>query len=194
MLHFNLTNISRLKISGRWDLLIVRNDKEELLVDCGEKDETNIRCNLADHTFELELKKHFGLFGFKLKDRIKAKISLKKLQTLELYDGSTVFFDGFDGEQLAIKCMGAFDLRGNNSSYTNLHLEKTGAGRVDLKNSCVTNAQVMSMGVGDLMLNMNGGRLSGKVMGMGNTILSGIISENSLMSLGMSSIQHSAKL
>ncbi|MES2826355.1 MAG: DUF2807 domain-containing protein [Pseudomonadota bacterium] len=186
MLHVNFTNISKLKISGRWDLLFVRDYKEELLVDCSEKEENNIRYNLVDHTCELELKKHFGLFGFKSKDRVKAKVSLKKLQVLELYGGSTVFFDSFYDEEFAIKCTGAFDLRGSNSAYINLHLEKAGSGRIDLKDSCVTNPQVMSMGVGDLMLNMNGGRLIGKMMGMGNAILSGIISENSLMSLGMS--------
>lgn len=193
MLHCNLHNVSKLKISGLFDVSIINSIKEECIVEVMEEHKKYIRHRVVNDTLELELKRNSGFLSFKPNTSLKVNISLKQLQSLELNGEPSVSFDGFNGDQLAIKCKGRFDLNGGNSSYTSLYLEKTGAGRVDLKNTSVTNAEVMSMGIGDLMLNINGGHLSGKIMGVGKTILSGIISENSLINMGISSVRYKVK-
>lgn len=190
MLHSNLNNVSKLKISGRWEVLITNDGKEELQIDCRDADKKRINQTVTGDTLELEFTEDKGLFSSRSGNAAKAKISIKRLDSLEVSGESFVSFDGFDGEQLALKCTGEFDLNGENSRFNCLQLEKTGSGRIDLKRSKVTNADVLSMGVGDLILNMDGGRLTGRIMGMGNTVLSGMIAENSLVNMGMSSVQY----
>lgn len=191
MLHSNLNNVSKLKISGRWEVLITNDGSEELQIDCRDTDKKRIRHTITGNTLDLEFLEDKSLFAFNSGNTASAKISIKQLDSLEVIGESLVSFDGFDGEQLALKCTGAFDLNGENSRFTRLQLEKTGSGRINLKGSKVTNADVLSMGVGDLILNMDGGRLSGRIMGMGNTVLSGMIAENSLVNMGMNSVQYS---
>lgn len=190
MLHSSLNNVSKLKISGRWEVLITNDGNEELKVDCRDADKKRVRHTTTGDTLELEFLEDKSLFSSKSDNTARAKISIKQLNSLELAGESVVCFEGFDGEQLALKCTGAFDLNGENSRFTRLQLEKTGSGRIDLKGSKVTNADVISMGIGDIILNMDGGRLSGRIMGMGNTVLSGMIAENSLVNMGMNSVQY----
>jgi hypothetical protein len=87
---------------------------------------------------------------------------------------------GIKNNDLSIHIMGPIEISGSNCTINNISISGTAMSALNLSNINVTNANVDLDGGYTISLLMAGGRLSGRLGGIGKLIYSGNVSENTI--------------
>ena len=115
-------------------------------------------------------------------------IVMPELAALELKGGSRVVLSGFRGERLEIDVAGAARLKGRDARYEELDLSVAGASEVDFRGVEVTDARVELTGASDVALTLNGGVLSGSMVGAGRLEYHGTVAEERVAIAGIARV------
>jgi hypothetical protein len=99
-------------------------------------------------------------------------------------------FSGFEGGALSLHVAGAVDLTGAASRFDNLTLDLSGAGRINLADVPVTDADVDISGAASVTLRMAGGRLSGDLAGSSSLEYFGTVSAETIDKSGFVNVRH----
>jgi putative autotransporter adhesin-like protein len=196
---YDFADFDGVSVSGQWQVTIERGDAWRVSVDVPAEVADQVRVERSGDTLNLAYAFRFGGFGggfsrggFGGVDRqrpFRATITMPALETLGLVGASQVSFSGFEGSALSLHVSGAVDLRGAASRFDALTLYLSGAGRVNLADVPVTDANVAINGAASVTLRMAGGRLSGDMSGTANLEYSGTVSEETIDRSGFVNIR-----
>ena len=107
---------------------------------------------------------------------VRIMISAPTIEALAVAGAANGRIVGLDAPELTVVCEGAANLVFEESSIGDLTLRTEGAVNIDLGASLVENAVLDMSGASQLVINMNGGSLTGSVQGVGNVRYSGEVS------------------
>jgi hypothetical protein len=188
---YDYADFAAVSVSGQWRITIERGEAWGVSIEVPVEvlDEVRVERNGDALALEHEGTWWFGGFGRDDDRALEATITMPALESIVLSGASTLSFSGFEGDRLSLTSSGAAEVRAANGRFDTLVLVMSGAGNVDLDGLPVTNADISVSGAGNLKLNMAGGRLTGNMSGAGNLDYRGTVSEQSVSTSGVVSIQ-----
>ena len=98
----------------------------------------------------------------------KAKIRIPSLTSIRVDGVEDVVINGFNEESLNIYIEGMAKIYAEDSSADHLNVSLEGLGQADLRDLLAVDANVRLDGAGEILLNMDGGVLQGKLDGVGS--------------------------
>ena len=116
------------------------------------------------------------------------RMTIPELEGITIAGGADLSFDGFTGEELDVTLSGAGRIRAFNSEYKKLNVTCSGAGQLDFTDLISRDANVNLSGAGEVLVNMDGGELSGSISGMGSVKYEGRISNKSIRVSGLGEV------
>ena len=116
------------------------------------------------------------------------RMTIPELEGITIAGGADLSFDGFTGEELDVTLSGAGRIRAFNSEYKMLNVTCSGAGQLDFTDLIIRDANVNLSGAGEVLVNMDGGELSGSISGMGSVKYEGRISNQSIRVSGLGEV------
>lgn len=116
--------------------------------------------------------------------RFTARIGMPSLGRIIVEGTADIDFSGFAGDSLEINVEGAANIEAHGGEYERVVVNVSGASNVDLRELRSVNAEVDLSGASNLMLNMDGGVLTGELSGFGNVQYRGDVSEQSVKLAG----------
>lgn len=185
----DLTGVSRLSIRGDWELAITGGSQANVAISAPHDVEGRITWDIKDGRLRLALAAPRWRFMKKSEERARAQIVLPELRALELAGSCLVTVADFEGDQLLLSAIGASRVSASGSVYQNLALEMSGANRIDLSGLRTRDARINILGVGNLVLLMDGGALSGKFGGMGEVLYYGAVASETVEIMGMGRVK-----
>lgn len=108
-------------------------------------------------------------------DDLIAYIYMPSLSELQIDGAADASFQGFSENQMSVLLDGAAQIKGYDSEVRDLNVRLQGLGQIDLEGIKAVNAQVNLDGAGEIILDMNGGDLSGSLEGLGQISYSGSV-------------------
>ncbi len=185
---FDIAGFSSISVSGAWEVEIVKGDANQyqIQVTLPENESDNLDLNKYGDLLTIKYKNDI----FKYFERVshKIKIILPKLNRIDLNGGTQTEFSGFQSERMNVNISGDCKLRGIGNNIGKFFINSSGASRIELGNSIVTNADVQISGNGFIELNMAGGELTGNASGAVTIVYSGYISRQDIRQSGVVSI------
>ncbi len=172
---YNLDDFDRLRIVGGWDILVIADDEFRITV---ETDENAFEQLAVENTggalyLGLDYKKKGNLSEF---HGASATIYMPVLDAVDVDGAVNLNVENFSGEAISLSLDGAGQIIGENCTYGSLKLVSNGAVNIDFSKSGIKNADVNTDGAGNIVLNMTGGELTGKLAGLSNLEYSGEVS------------------
>ena len=119
-----------------------------------------------------------------------ARVVMPELAALRIDGFGSVSFSGFDCNDLTTVIEGAGQVTGRDSAARNLEVEVNGAGQVDYEDLTSIDAEVILDGAGQVKLLMDGGRLTGRIDGVGRVVYSGEVSAERISVGGMGRVKY----
>ena len=107
---------------------------------------------------------------------VRIMITAPAIEALTLAGAVNGTIVGLDAAELTVFSQGATNLVFEDSTIGDLTLQTAGAANIDLGDSLVENGVLDMSGASQLVINMNGGSLTGRVEGVGNVRYSGDVS------------------
>ena len=107
---------------------------------------------------------------------VRIMITAPAIEALTLAGAVNGTIVGLDAAELTVLSDGATNLVFEDSTIGDLTLQTAGAANIDLGDSLVENGVLDMSGASQLVINMNGGSLTGRVEGVGNVRYSGDVS------------------
>lgn len=126
-----------------------------------------------------------GGFG---KDTFTIRMTIPELEGITIAGGADLTFDGFTGETLTVTLAGAGRIRAFDSEYKQLNVICAGAGQMDFTDLKSRDADINLSGAGEVLVNMDGGELSGSISGMGSVKYEGRVSNESMRVSGLGEV------
>lgn len=188
--HPDVSGFSKIDARGDWDLAVTRGDKWDVMLSYPDGMQKHLSAHVEGDRLVLQ-SEHIG-FGFFFgghQGKVKATIVMPELTAVDLSDSTTVNLAGFKGDDLEIRVSGSSNLRGRDSAYKKLNLVVSGAANVNFADVVTDDAHVVLSGVGNVVLNMNGGTLSGQISGVGSLRYHGKVASQNVAVSGVSSVQ-----
>jgi len=183
--NYSNKGFNSLTITGHWKTSITRGDRYSVKISgpANLLDKTGVTQDGKTLTItnDNSLILHDNTFS--------VEVTLPKIEQIKIDGTADLDFTGFAGETLNIVLSGAGRIRGFDSRYENLTLLCSGAGQLDLTKCLTFNADVNLSGAGEILINMDGGVLSGTISGLGSVEYSGRIRENRLKVTGLGSVK-----
>ena len=192
---YDYADFDGVSVAGQWQVTIERGDAWRVSVEVPGEYTDQVRVERIGDVLNLAYPFRFGGFsrgGFGRVDRqrpFQATITMPALETLGLVGASQLSFSGFEGGALSLHVSGATDLTGAASRFDALTLYLSGAGRVNLADVPVTDANVDISGATSVTLRMAGGRLSGDLSGTANLEYFGTVSAESVEKSGFVNVR-----
>jgi len=113
-------------------------------------------------------------------DKATILIKASRLSDLKIEGAGTIEIKNFEQKKLAADISGAAKVSFISSNISEFILKAEGAVSIDCSTSSMENAKLSVAGASNLVLNMNGGILDGKIEGVSHLEYSGILAENKL--------------
>ena len=107
---------------------------------------------------------------------VRIMVTAPAIEALTLAGAVNGTIVGLDAAELTVLSDGATNLVFEDSTIGDLTLQTAGAANIDLGDSLVENGVLDMSGASQLVINMNGGSLTGRVEGVGNVRYSGDVS------------------
>jgi hypothetical protein len=192
---YDIADFNGVEIAGQWQVTIERGDAWRVSVDVPVELADQVRVELNGEVLNLAYAFRFGgptRGGFGRVNREKAlhaTITMPALETLRTLGAPQLSFSGFEGDALSLDVSGAIDLTGAASRFHTLTLDLTGAGRVNLAEVPVTDANVDVNGAVSVTLRMAGGRLTGDLSGTSNLEYFGTVSAEIIDKSGLVNVR-----
>ena len=187
---FDFQGFDGVEVRGQWQVTVTRGDSWRIAA--------NVPVELKDDvSIELEggrlvvntARARWGNFGGRDEPRMTAEITMPVLVDVRLSGASSLEFSGFDGGELTIVASGAVHIVGSASRFDELALTMSGAGKADLRDVNVADANVTSSGAANITLRMAGGVLSGQMSGVGSLEYYGSLSEERIVKSGLVNVR-----
>ena len=185
-----LADFSGIEASDAWDATVTRGNAWRVELEVPVELADRVEARVDGGRLVLGLDDGPGVRGSGDRRRMRATITLPRLDEVSLSGASEVEFSGFDGEQLRVALSGASELDGAASRYDQLALTASGASDADLEDITVVAAEVSVSGASSVSLRMGGGRLTGNVSGASSLDYSGMVSEETVSSSGASHVDY----
>lgn len=128
-----------------------------------------------------------GLFGGN-DGFARIEITLPNLSYLSLDGANSTTLTGLTGEELTIVVDGAASITGTGPGYQRISVLSEGAGSIDLSKLPAVDAKVNLDGAGSVVLNMQGGSLSGSLSGLGSIEYLGDVAQQLVTISGLGSV------
>ena len=189
--HPDVSGFSKIDARGVWSLTVTRGANWDVMLSYPNNVQNRVRVRVEGDRLVLDYERNgFGLFDFGGGgNRVKATIVMPELTAVDLAGAATLNVAGFKGDDLDIRASGASNIRGRDSAYKKVDLVVSGAGDVDFADVVSDDAHVELSGAGKVVLNMNGGTLSGSISGAGTVRYHGKIAKQDVVVNGFSSVQ-----
>ncbi|MDC7232888.1 MAG: DUF2807 domain-containing protein [Spirochaetales bacterium] len=183
-INFEIDGFDEITFMGAWEVDITRGSSYEVTVEGPGNllGEVEFKQTGSKLTVRNDFKPTFGSEGFHI------RITLPELKGIVIDGGADLSLDGFTGETLNVSLLGAGRIRAFDSRYENLKVVCAGAGQLDLTDLESRNAEMNLSGAGEVLLNMNGGELSGSLSGMGSIKYKGRIGKESIRVSGLGEV------
>jgi hypothetical protein len=187
----DLSGFERIDARGTWEVTVVQGAEWDVALRYPEEIEQQLRVRVEGDRLVLDYQRSgWGWWrGTNNRDRVLARITMPELSAVELSGETKLDISGFSGAELVITASGATKIDGRDGAYDELTLVVSGAGDVDLGRVVVDQARVVVSGAGNVLLNMNGGALSGTISGVGKVRYRGSVSRENVVASGMSSVE-----
>ena len=158
--HIDVERFAAIELGGGWDLQFTHaSDYSAVLIGDQELVDTAEVSTAGDE------------------DRtVRIMITAPAIEALTLAGAVNGKIVGLDAAELTVFSQGATNLVFEDSTIGDLTLQTAGAANIDLGDSLVENGVLDMSGASQLVINMNGGSLTGRVEGVGNVRYSGDVS------------------
>jgi len=183
-----LANFSQLDVNGFWEIKIVQGDKWRVETNSDNK-EVKIQAFVNGNELVLRQKARISFWG-DLDFSATATIEMPTLEKIDMSGASQVEFSGFEGQKFVVDVSGATELTGENSKFEEFVLDSSGASGVNFEDVLVTSASIDMSGAANLILNMNGGNLTGDVSGAGNIKYYGKVASQNIETSGAANVNY----
>ena len=182
-----LRGFSGIDVGGQWQVQLSQGDDWQVELSYPERLADRVKVYLRGDRLRLRLDTRAW---WKESDfSPTADIVMPELEELDLRGASQVDMRGFRGSRLEVDIVGAARLEGRDGRYDELELSVAGASHIDLRGVTVTDADVDLAGASKITLTMNGGALSGSMVGAGSLEYYGAVSEESIRLVGASFVE-----
>ena len=187
----DLSGFERIDARGQWEVTLVQGADWDVALSYPEELEERLRVSVAGNRLLLGYERTgWGWWGGGgNRHRVRVRITMPVLSGVDLAGATTLDLSGFSGERLEIEASGATEIVGRDGAYEALELIVSGAGDIDLGSLPVDGAHIVLSGAGNVLLNMNGGVLSGSISGAGRVRYRGAVSAQNVMTAGFSSVE-----
>ncbi len=183
----DLRDFDGIEVDGTWTVEVRQGNEWQVDLSLPETDREGI--GVSVHNGKLRLSGEsggswFGASGAKLA----ADIVMPRLEALATAGNNEITLSGFEGSALTIEVAGANQITGEQGRYETLALSVAGANRVDLAGFVFTDADVELAGATDVALTMDGGELTGGLVGAGSIEYFGTVSREAVDIAGFGSV------
>lgn len=168
---YDLNYFSTVRASGQWQLWLDQGDKYAVRVEMPSYLEPGVMVIKERDGLRFKLAPGWPLEGGKLK----AHVTLPKLQRLRLSGAVTARLVGFDTERLKIKASGATRISGKDNRVYYLSVKGSGDFTMDFHGNPVKFVEIDLSGSSRIGLTMAGGDLKGRISGSGQVSYDGEI-------------------
>jgi hypothetical protein len=181
----DLDAFTQVVVEGAWTVKVTQADDfaAEIRYSPSMKDRMDVR--VEGNRLVLGFRGYPGRSG----DGMTAEISMPALEKIQVIGAAHAEFRGFDSPDLDVIIDGAAMIRGFDSEVDQLNVKLNGLGQVDLGDVASIDADVALDGAGEVVLNMNGGVLSGSLDGLGKVSYSGQVREEKIKVDGLGSVE-----
>ncbi|HAK46277.1 MAG TPA: hypothetical protein DCO79_10230 [Spirochaeta sp.] len=186
---YDIDDFSDIRIVGGWDVLVIADDEFRVTVDYSEeaRDEVEVEKRGGGLYLGMDMKNSGSLGDF---HGASATIYMPDLDTVEVDGAVNLNVEDFKGGKLDFSLDGAGQITGENCSFEMLEIESNGAVNVDFYDSETVSADVNIDGAGNVMLNMNGGELSGSLSGLAHLEYTGTVSRMTVREDGIANVEY----
>lgn len=193
----DLTGFDGIVIQDNWEVDIRRGDDWRVELSVPENFQDDLRVRVDDGRLVLDSGRsggwRWGWWNSKRAGRHRADIVMPELAELEVRGSGEIDLSGFTGDELDVSVSGAVNLEGRDSRFTKLSLIVSGAGNVDFGGVSAVDAEVNLAGATNVVLDMNGGTLSGTLSGFGNVMYSGTVLEETVQVSGFGRVDRTGR-
>ena len=182
---YDFSDFDELKISGAWEVSLVRSDEYSVRAEFPESVMDRHRISESGGTLRLDVS-HLRISGRMRPASV--TVYMPELEKVDVDGAVDLNIDGFSCGRLDLGLDGAGNIVGDDCGIEDLRLESNGAVNVDFSGSEVENADVYIGGAGNIALNMAGGSLTGQLDGFANLEYSGEVSRLAVEKDGIGSI------
>ena len=187
---YDLGSFEEINAEGVWEIVLSGGDNFKIELDTPPDSLKYTSVTKQNNKlFLFSDSKHFNLFK---KPRL--NITLPSISVLDLKQGSyNVDISNLKLSRLNINIVGMANIKGTDSSVEELYINGNGIVSTDLAMMPVTNAYFNFNGLYRIMINMNGGEITGLLNGPGKLTVEGEISKNTVKTDGSYTIPHDYK-
>ena len=182
-----LREFREIDVAGRWQVNVRRGDDWRIELSYPDAFEDRVRVGLTGE--RLWLRVDSRSWWEEPDFPATADIVMPELRELDLKGASRIEVSGFRGPRLEIDIAGTTQLKGRDGRYDELNLSVAGASYIDLRGVTVTDADVDLAGASKVTLTMDGGTLSGSVVGMSSVEYYGPVSKERIRLSGPSRVE-----
>jgi hypothetical protein len=180
----HLEGVEKLYVFGGWDLQVRQGDEPALTVRASERVSERIDVSTSGETLELEVERNTNYINVK----IEATLVLPEITDIDIDGAANLEIEGFQQERLSIDVAGASNVEVYDSRFENVVVDVDGAANVDLSESAAVNVEVDLDGAANVELQMDGGRLTGTLDGLGQVTYRGEVLEETIEVDGLGSV------
>jgi len=173
---FDIEGFSWISIKGNWTVNVVQKDGYKVEINAPEEILEKIIVEKRDNTLVLD--KGQAAIDSNGNISLEATITLPSVSKIEINGVTNLDMSGIMADSLAIETQGVTRIVGNGGKIRDLSLKGKGVSTVDLNGISSTNAGVDYEGTYTINLMMDGGRLTGRLDGVGKLKYSGNITSN----------------
>lgn len=184
----DLSEFNSVKASGAWQLDITRGDGWSVEMPNLESLEDKVAVYVEDGTLFLT-QRESGWFDSE-SFNLTAKVQMPTLASLVMSGAADATLSDFNGESLNLVTSGAAEVDGRNGGFDELSLVTTGASEINLKEMIFKEASVVTTGAADITLTMDGGEISGNIIGASSVDYYGTVSDESFLIIGAGDVNH----
>ncbi len=176
---FDLTGFSGIETGGRWRVTVTRSDTWQVQVTYPAYLADDMRVRVEGDRLILGTD-HDRSY----REPLTAKVSMPILDSLSGGGSANFEFAGFSGDRLRLTISGSGDVTGKDGRYTDLDVSVSGSGHIDLRAVPTVDADVNVSGSGHVLLDMDGGELTGSISGSGHIDYAGMTRRQNVRTSG----------
>ncbi len=171
---YGFQGFTQVEIFGPWSVEILQD--EEYSIETERPENSKVKVELQEGGTLLSIQNDFLEPETPRNKWPSIRITMPTLEEISVRGSVETSFTGFIGDALKVTMEGTGSVMGEDSQYEKLKILCSGVGTIDLSATKSRDAEVDFSGVGKILLNMDGGVLSGSVTGVGSVEYEGTVS------------------
>jgi hypothetical protein len=184
-----LEGFNEISVNGPWRLHVIQRDRYKIEIKVPQQLVEKLIVEKRGNT--LFIGENPGAMFQGGNKNLEATVIIPVVSKIDLNGVNSVDLSGINNDNLNISMQGVTTVTGLDSAIKDLSLKGKGVSTIDMTGVSVTNASVECNGTYTINLFMNGGRLSGRLDGIGNLNYRGYITSNEVLANSpVSSVVH----